>query len=149
MGADTSCVFWVTWLSLSGWFSTHIRGRWIFEKPMLSSKPSGCSGWPGTTLITALQSVLWTHIRTNMNTTGRTWLQKKKSFSSFVFWTPQNLIGCRKHYISSTYCFKFATFAQIFICEQIFDFVCTKVFFQWKFELKVKRREKKCKNVFF
>lgn len=47
-----------TWLILSGCFSTHILGRWAWERDTDSWKPSGSMTCPGSTLTTALQSVL-------------------------------------------------------------------------------------------
>lgn len=48
-----------TWLSLSGWFSTHILGRWASDRLMDSWNPSGPNTCPGSTLTTALHAVLW------------------------------------------------------------------------------------------
>lgn len=48
-----------TWLSLSGCFSTHILGRWTSDRVTDSWKPSGPMTPPGSTLTTALQSVLY------------------------------------------------------------------------------------------
>lgn len=56
-----------TWLSLSGCFSTHILGRWTSDRVTDSWKPSGPMTSPGSTLTTALQSVLYgvTHAEKN------------------------------------------------------------------------------------
>lgn len=48
-----------TWLILSGCFSAHILGRWAWERDTDSWKPSRPRTCPGSTLTTALQSVLW------------------------------------------------------------------------------------------